>query len=53
MAAPEELSRLRWVDNTEMDFRGIVWGVMYWIYVAPGRDQWRAVMNMLMNRRVL
>jgi hypothetical protein len=39
MAVPEELSRLRWVDNIEMDFRGIVWGVTDWIYLAPGSDQ--------------
>jgi hypothetical protein len=33
-----------------MDLRRIVCCGMDWIDLAPGRDQWRAVTNMLMNR---
>jgi peptidoglycan/xylan/chitin deacetylase (PgdA/CDA1 family) len=44
--------RLRWVDDIEMDFREIGWGCMDWIDVAQDRDQWRALVNTVMNLRV-
>jgi hypothetical protein len=37
------------VDNTEMDLREIGWGGMDWIDLAQDRDQWRALVNMVMN----
>jgi hypothetical protein len=42
----------RWVDNTEMKLRGIKWGGMDWIDVAQYRDQWRALVNTVINRFV-
>jgi hypothetical protein len=44
--------RHRWVYNTKMDHREIGWGSMDWIYLAQDRDQWRALVNMVMNIRV-
>jgi hypothetical protein len=43
--------RRRW-DNIKMDFRETGWGGMDWIDLAHDRDQWRALMNMIMNIRV-
>jgi hypothetical protein len=42
----------RWVDNIKMDLRKIGGGGMYWIYLAQDRDQWRALVNTVMNLRV-
>jgi hypothetical protein len=44
--------RHRWVDNSKMDLREIGWGGMDWIDLAEDRDQWRALVNMVMNLRV-
>jgi hypothetical protein len=32
-----------------MDLREIGWGGMDWIDLAQDRDQWRALMNKIMN----
>jgi hypothetical protein len=45
-------SRWRWVDNIKMDLTEIKWGGMDWIDVAQNRDQWRALVNTVMNFRV-
>jgi hypothetical protein len=42
----------RWVDNIKMNIREIEWGVMDWIDLAQDRDQWRALVNTVMNFRV-
>jgi hypothetical protein len=44
--------RRRWVDNIKMDLREIGWDVMDWIDLAQERDQWRALVNTVMNLRV-
>jgi hypothetical protein len=44
--------RCRWVDNIKMDLGEIGWGGRDWIDVAQDRDQWRALMNTVMNLRV-
>jgi hypothetical protein len=44
-------SRCRWVDNIKMDLREIVWDDRDWIDLAQDRDQWRALVNMVMNLR--
>jgi hypothetical protein len=44
--------RLRLVDNIQMDLREIGWYSMDWIDVTQDRDQWRALVNTVMNLRV-
>jgi hypothetical protein len=44
--------RRRWVDNIEMDLREIGRDGRDWIELAQDRDQWRALVNMVMNLRV-
>jgi hypothetical protein len=44
--------RHRWVDNINIDLREIEWGGMYWIDLAQDREQWRALVNTVMNLRV-
>jgi hypothetical protein len=41
--------KLRLVDNIRMDLREMGWEDMYWIDVAQDRDQWRALVNTVMN----
>jgi hypothetical protein len=41
--------RRRWVDNIKMDLREIGWYGMDWIDLAQDRDQWRAIVNTVMN----
>jgi hypothetical protein len=43
--------RCRWVDNIKTDLK-IGWNGMDWIDLAQDRDQWRALVNMVMNLRV-
>jgi hypothetical protein len=43
--------RRRWVDNIKMDLREIGWDGMDWIELAHDRDQWRALVNTVMNLR--
>jgi hypothetical protein len=40
------------VDNIKTDLREIGWDDMDWIHLAEGRDQWRALVNTVMNLRV-
>jgi hypothetical protein len=44
--------RRRWEDNIKMYVREIGWGGMNWIDLAQDRDQWRALVNTVMNLRV-
>jgi hypothetical protein len=37
------------VDNIKMDLREIGWVDMDWFDLAQDRDQWRALVNMVMN----
>jgi hypothetical protein len=55
MGKPRPLGRLRsrWKDGIRMDLREIGWGSVGWIQLAQNRDQWRAVVNTVMNLRVL
>jgi hypothetical protein len=44
--------RRRGVDNIKMDLREIGWDGGDWIDLAQDRDQWRALVNAVMNLRV-
>jgi hypothetical protein len=44
--------RRRWVGNNKMDLRGIVLGGMNLIDLLEDRDQWKALVNTVMNFRV-
>jgi hypothetical protein len=43
--------RRRWVDNIKMDHIEIGWDGVGWIEHAQDRDQWRALVNTVMNLR--
>jgi hypothetical protein len=45
--------RRRWEDGIKMDLREIGWGGVEWIHLAQDRDRCRAVVNAVMNLRVL
>jgi hypothetical protein len=40
------------VDNIKIYLREIGWDCMNWIDLAQDRDQWKALVNMVMNLRV-
>jgi hypothetical protein len=44
--------RRRWVDNIKLDLRKIGWDGVNWIDMDQDRDQWRALVNMVLNLRV-
>jgi hypothetical protein len=44
--------RRRWVDNIKMDLREIGWDGVDWIDMAQDRDQWRSLVNTVLNLRV-
>jgi hypothetical protein len=41
-----------WVYNITMHLRETGWDGMDWIYLAQDRDQWRALVKMVMNPQV-
>jgi hypothetical protein len=41
-----------WESYIKMDHREIGWGGMDWIDLAQARDQWRVLVNTVMNLRV-
>jgi hypothetical protein len=43
--------RRRWVDDIKLDLRGTGWDGMDWIDLAQDRDQWRDLVNTVMNLR--
>jgi hypothetical protein len=45
--------RRRWVDNIQIYLMEIGWDGINWIVLAQDRDQWRALVNKVMNLRVL
>jgi hypothetical protein len=46
---PLERPRRRWIVNIEKDLRETGWGVVDWIDLAQYMDQWRTLLNMVMN----
>jgi hypothetical protein len=45
--------RHRWEDGIRMDLREVGWGSIEWNQLAQGRGWWWAVVNTVMNLRVL
>jgi hypothetical protein len=41
--------RYRWLDNIKMYLREIEWGRMDWINLVQDGDQWRALVNIVIN----
>jgi hypothetical protein len=41
--------RSKWVDNIKIYLRGIEWDGVDWVVLAQDRDQWRALVNTVMN----
>jgi hypothetical protein len=46
---PLQRPRWRWVDNIKMDLGEIGCGGVDWIGLAQDRDQWRTLVNAVMN----
>jgi hypothetical protein len=44
--------RCRWEDSIRLDLREIVWENVDWIHLAHSGDQWRILVNMVINLRV-
>jgi hypothetical protein len=44
--------RRRWVDNIKMVLIEVGWDGTDWLELAQDRDQWRALVNTVMNLRV-
>jgi hypothetical protein len=49
---PPGRPRRRWVDNIKMNLRDTGWDDMDWIDLAQDRDQWKGLVNTVMNLRV-
>jgi hypothetical protein len=45
-------SIFRCVDNIEKHLGEMEWGGVDWICLAQDRDQWRALLNKVMNRQI-
>jgi hypothetical protein len=45
--------RCRWADIIKINLREIGWDGMDWIDLAKDREQWRALVNTVINLRVL
>jgi hypothetical protein len=49
---PLRRSKNRGEDNVRIDLREIVWKDVDWMLLAENRDQWWALVKMVMNLRV-
>jgi hypothetical protein len=49
---PLERYRSRWDDDIRVDLGEIGWPVIDWVYLAWDRDQWRELLNTILNLRV-
>jgi hypothetical protein len=44
--------RRRWMGSIKVDLREIGWDGVGWMDIAQDRDQWRALVNTVLNLRV-
>jgi len=44
--------RFRWEDNIRIDLREIGWYGVDWMHLTQDRDQWRALVDTVMNLQV-
>jgi hypothetical protein len=49
---PRRRPRCRWGDNIRMDLTEIEWEGMDWNHLVQNRDQWQALVNVIMKFRV-
>jgi hypothetical protein len=49
---PLRRPRQRWTNNIRVDLREIGWEGVEWMNLAQDRDQWLALVNMVMNHRI-
>jgi hypothetical protein len=45
--------RRRWEDGIRVYIRKIGWGSVEWIQLAQDRDRWRALVNSVINHRIV
>jgi hypothetical protein len=50
---PLQRLRCRWKDGIKMDLRETGWEDADWIHLVQHRDQWRALVKMVMNLQIL
>jgi hypothetical protein len=49
---PLRRPRCRWVNNIKTELREVGWDGIDWIDLAQDRDQWKTLVNTVMNLRV-
>jgi hypothetical protein len=49
---PLRRRRSRWEYSIKIDVTDLGWKAMDWIHLAKDRDQWRALVNTVVNPRV-
>jgi hypothetical protein len=49
---PLRISRHRWEDNIRMDLMEIGWEGVDWMQLVQDRDQWWALVNIVMDLQV-
>jgi hypothetical protein len=49
---PLRTPRRKWMDNIKMDLREKRWDGVDWTDMAQDRDQWRALLDTVLNLRV-
>jgi hypothetical protein len=49
---PQGRPKRRWEDNIKMYVGKLEWGGMEWNDLAPDRDEWRTLVNAVVNLRV-
>jgi hypothetical protein len=47
-----EIRRRGWDYNIKIDLKEVMWDGMDWSHLAQDREQWRALVNTVMNLRV-